>query len=378
MKRGARPPGTITPAHASQIANILKCAAAASIFYYHFFYRLGAPVGFQFRFHPDFFHHVVAAWSWNPAVLSRLLLSNFGYLGVTVFYLVSGWGLTTSHLNKIGEPFSWRQYLVKRALRIYPLYILALLFAALLAHLRGATLSLIGSALVINLLLLQNVLPSTMFWLLGPAWFLPTLAVLYGLFPLLFKQFSRHPQRSLVAALAFTVANQLTILFTPLHVLHPFLLMAAWPLVRLAEFSLGIWFAVMLAGDRGKRAARYGPGVLAFAGAGLLGLGVIGLRQEYLYLQHPLLLVAGGLLLGLSPLSGLASMATIGPLLQTLGKFSYGVFLFHQPLIFWFVDETRGRGFMRYPLATATVLLIALWCLMIPLEKAVRRRESAA
>src|SRR5580693_2362423 len=67
------------------------------------------------------FHETVRA----VQLLNHTLLANafaFGVAGVALFFVISGFIIFTVHRNDIGRPEMLRPYLIKRFIRIYPIY----------------------------------------------------------------------------------------------------------------------------------------------------------------------------------------------------------------------------------------------------------------
>src|SRR4026208_650395 len=53
---------------------------------------------------------------------------NYGYLAINFFFTLSGFIITYVHLKEIQQKSSVRKFLLKRFVRIYPIYWLVLLF----------------------------------------------------------------------------------------------------------------------------------------------------------------------------------------------------------------------------------------------------------
>lgn len=75
-----------------------------------------------------------AATSWSPISKSAVLLYDFGNLGVRIFFVISGFLITSLLLNEIGSgTISLRRFWMRRILRIVPPYYTLLLITAGLA-----------------------------------------------------------------------------------------------------------------------------------------------------------------------------------------------------------------------------------------------------
>ena len=133
-----------------------------------------------------FLYHYKAGW--------------FGWQGVHIFIVLSGFGLTYSCLKK-GGTIAWKQWYLKRAERILPAYWLVCLsgFAIALCFylIKGQDIvaNLIKSVinLVLEILLLKNLSYQTMFMPLpnDPLWFIPLVVGCYLVFPWLYHLISK-------------------------------------------------------------------------------------------------------------------------------------------------------------------------------------------
>ncbi len=87
------------------------------------------------------FHYGGGLQSSRPAVRMVGLITQAGWLGVVLFFALSGFLITGSLWETVAQGHRLRNFYARRALRILPIYSLALLAAAAAALLRGATLS---------------------------------------------------------------------------------------------------------------------------------------------------------------------------------------------------------------------------------------------
>jgi peptidoglycan/LPS O-acetylase OafA/YrhL len=80
-----------------------------------------------------FFHHLcnatIAPGNWTPAILELRSVFEFGVAGVDIFFVLSGFLITSLLLRDRTRPAYYRDFYWKRILRIVPVYILCLLAA---------------------------------------------------------------------------------------------------------------------------------------------------------------------------------------------------------------------------------------------------------
>jgi len=327
-------------------ADSLKGLAILGIVFYHYYRRLsGVENPFQWWFGPLPQHP-----------------QEWGYLGVSLFFILSGWGLAVSASCK-SEIFLRRSFWADRVRRVVPLYYLSLIvvFFAFLFLTRQDLHRLVGH-FVLKALFLHNFNPETIFSYNSAWWFLGTLPFLYLLFPLLYRGFCKNADWALVLCLttAFLLSHLLA--WGKIASWHPYLAMGGFPLTKVGEFGLGIW----LAKREGEAALKF-FGVLAILGF----LGLLGLRWEFFYPLHPLGFAA--------PLLALAAwLPLVG--LGRLGRSSYGLFLFHRPLIDPWLHGLKSRGFADSAWLAPAIFTILVFAVTAPIEwgmhAAFRRKKS--
>jgi peptidoglycan/LPS O-acetylase OafA/YrhL len=86
------------------------------------------------------FHYGGGLQSSKPAVRLLGYVTQGSWLGVVLFFALSGFLITGSLWDSLGQRHRLRNFYIRRALRIFPLYFLALAAAALYALHRGASL----------------------------------------------------------------------------------------------------------------------------------------------------------------------------------------------------------------------------------------------
>jgi peptidoglycan/LPS O-acetylase OafA/YrhL len=317
---------------------------------------LPALTGLRFlaALHVVFYHE---ALSLIPGGWVRQLISG-GFISVSLFFVLSGFVMAYTYL----EPFNSRavgleSFWMARFARVYPVYVLALVFALPVyvpwALRKFAEQGLIGPTkaiftFVANITLLEAWVPQTVAPWNSPGWSLSVEALFYLAFPFFAPALSRERSASVVfiAASCWLAGIAVATIFTAAHptlwsggepefTVPGLVVLKYFPLMHVAEFLIGVSCGLLYLR---ASAARTQKG----ADAGLLSVLVAAAVVLVLSIpqQLPFPLLHSGLL---APLFGILifSLATGGgplaQLLQTpqavlLGKASYAIYLFHEPL----------------------------------------------
>lgn len=169
-----------------------------------------------------------------------------GTMGVAFFFVLSGYCLTLGYINRVIQPtFSYKQYLMRRFVRFYPLHWLCLLFAL--------TLSIVTCKFglkdipifIFNAMLLQTVILSEEFFFSFNAvsWYLANTLIFCIVFPYLLKIILRSKtivNLTLFVTLILLYVGLLIIL--PGKSYHSILYIS--PFVRIDDFIYGIVLAL--------------------------------------------------------------------------------------------------------------------------------------
>ena len=359
------------PAHAHGL-DALRAAAALAVLGLH-----GVSVGGW----TDYPEHGPLAWL------------RVGFLGVDVFFVLSGYVITQSALALMQSAGpDWRRaFLWRRAARLYPLYLLtSLLFLACVqaAALQGE------DALwqvLSHLLLVHNLLPSTAGSINGVSWSIGTEAQCYLLTLLLLPWLRQRPAwRIALAALLLAWVWRaggwwLLAWLQPgaSDALHSHLATQAPGFVD--AYGLGTALALLPGGFAASRGAR---GLCLLAGLLLMALSAeLYLRYVHSgdYWRSPAsaallrslpALAAALLVLGLRHWRASARAPWV-----LLGVWSYGLYLWHLPVLLWLQAHTPWRaGTLLAATLALTVVLSALswYALERPAIRWARRRAMAA
>jgi peptidoglycan/LPS O-acetylase OafA/YrhL len=180
-----------------------------------------------------------------------------GHSGVGFFFLLSGFILTYTYHRTFAQMTAWpavRSFYVARIARIYPVHVVATVFAVLVLWRFGGTTWNMSSvatreaAGVAQLLLVQSWSPDEKIYLgiNAPAWSISTEMFFYAVFPFvvgfLLRSFAAGSARSVWAAAAMTWAFALTVALAGNNT-------AVWtayvvPPLRLADFCVGMLLGI--------------------------------------------------------------------------------------------------------------------------------------
>lgn len=298
------------------------------------------------------FHYGGGLQSTRPAVRLMGYITQGSWLGVVLFFALSGFLITGSLWDSLGQPHRLRNFYVRRVLRIFPIYFLALGAAAAYALYRGASLVSL-KPLAVFVFFLQD-LPHLSSYALQsqlslPLYHLWTVAVeeqFYLIWPivLLFAHSRRHALRLSLWIFAISVTFLFAIYtMAPFegarthHLYDYFLLTQAGPIALGAAVSLAM-------GSRADASGRK-PGshrlVRRYARPAFFTGCAIYLYTSYvsktLYLSQPLqfwlglpaIAVAAAAVIPLvlrpGPLRSIFSMGALG----WMGRISYGFYVYH-------------------------------------------------
>lgn len=241
----------------------------------------------------------------------------FGHVGVDYFFVLSGFVMLHAHRTDLGRPGATRGYAVKRAVRLLPMYWLALGVCLALRAVSSGTPFPTIREIALDLVLIPNGAETP---IVGVAWSLHLEVFFYALFGLVLW---RPSLGRLLMAAWFGVSLLRGLGLVDLEAgpaVHRWL--SGYPL----QFGMGLlvaWLAPVGGAARGPLAL----GTLALVGgivAELTGnLDSIGFPAQLLY--------GGGsalLLLGLLRREAAAPIHASGPL-RLLGDASYSIYLFH-------------------------------------------------
>jgi peptidoglycan/LPS O-acetylase OafA/YrhL len=345
--------------------------------------RVGSLTGVRFpAIFLVFLAHVYLAVPFSSKGASDWYFHYFGGIGkvgVSFFYLLSGFILAWSPRKNDPPVLFWRRRLAK----IVPMHWLTYALSMVVFASSAVT----GTAAVLNFFMLQawSSSPEIFGSVNAPSWSLSCLLVFYLLFPWLNRGVARIRPKYLwwcvgaivavIVALPAIVrevvsADPMLAPQSPASSLHAFWIIQLLPVTRLMDFTLGILMA---------RIVRSGKwiGVRPLPLAGLLVAAYLASHQvprEYRLVAVmivPLTLFIASL--AASDLEGRPSPLASRPV-QWLGNLSYAFFLVHWPVMMFFV-KVFGTRLYTVPQAIGvialdfTVAILLAWLLTVAVER---------
>jgi peptidoglycan/LPS O-acetylase OafA/YrhL len=336
--------------------------------------------------------HFAGSCKWISVAVDKIV--QYGYIGVSIFFVLSGFVLAYNY-HDMSFPSGRKRFWAARFARIYPLYIFAFIISipGYLFYTKVDSLSSgmkFGTQVVLEAGLLQAWTPWTSCGVNYPGWSLSVEVFFYLLFPFILTRLIRLSNRRL---LALGVVLWLGLLIAPAtyQILLAFqkdsqtlALEAAVidyvPLLHLPQFAIG-----MIAGLIYVRERRAGPSlnkvvaISAWIAFGVIALALFFVSIPYDFVNNGLFAPLFALIFfALAYETSLVAKLLSHPVFRLLGDSSYAIYLLQVPLADYFTWVTMGGPHQdSIPprlLVFYTILLVAAsigsYCLM---EKPARK-----
>lgn len=286
-----------------------------------------------------------------------------GYFGVSAFFVLSGFILSHAHPAQFVKARQYANYLISRFGRIYPVYLLALLVSLPLAmaSLKPQT----ALSVVFMVQSWGNALSDNGYAWVLQAWTLSVELAFYLLFPFLVTGFRRINSPVLIALLVLDIVLLIgggTPKIGPAMGLQgtdefpKWLLYVPLPLVRTAEFVLGVLLNIMAQRVR-KTHMTHSSGWLILVTAAIIG--VLSITRSAHAIGLATLLV--GILIALLYVSDNLITRLLGcRTLFVLGSASYALYLLEYPCHGYLVallPDPYGR-LLAFPITVAVSVLV--------------------
>lgn len=347
-------------------------------------------------------YHMLPMGDASPGWLRSLVGS--GYVGVSLFFVLSGFVLTyTYHDTLTTGAATRRDFLVARVARLYPVYLLALLVALppLFWMMQRKHVAMdfgwLARLVAVSTGLLQAWNPRMACVVNCPAWSLSAEAFFYVAFLFVLPVVAGWGVRRLLmaGALAWALSLAAPLLYLALRPDGPAAphahSLGAWlyavkfnPLVRLPEFVMGVLAGRLFLLERHPSSARHAR-LEAAAAIAVLAVLLASPRIPFLLLHNGLLApVFAVLVYALARGQGVLSGVLSTRVLARLGTASFALYILHIPLAAWMdrafvlagVKPPQPWYFALYgATATAVSLLVHAW-VEEPMRRILRRRLS--
>jgi peptidoglycan/LPS O-acetylase OafA/YrhL len=322
-----------------------------------------------------------------PGALRNFM--NSGYMGVTLFFTLSGFVLTINYFEGLQHPrihSVWR-FAVARFARVYPLYILILFYILVREHLIGVSITGWWQHVLAIQAWDSNVLRADDFN--GPAWSVSVEVFLYACFPVLvlvFAKLNRIRTVLLTAAAVVLGMAGLVVWFiltsrSKLPWVDPrsaYRWLYETPLTRLGDFMLGILAARLYSQTRGRQ--RLGvervSGPMTIFAALVIVLLMCWRENFYSVWSWDLAYALPGVVLifGLATApKGVLARALSLPLVVLLGEASYAFYLVHAQALVYFGAERYRVDISVTSVLYGVLTLGAILCLAVGLHVMVER-----
>ena len=283
-------------------------------------------------------------------------VTNYGSYGVELFFVLSGFLITGILYDARNEPYYFRNFYMRRVLRIFPLYygVLALVFfvAPLISWLRGPTLDYLVDRqawawlYAINIYIAKN--GEWSFSYLDHFWSLAIEEHFYLFWPLVVFVLARRPRALIAVSLAIALCAILARLTGSLMGLPWWTTYTLTPF-RLDGLALGGFLAVTARQPGGLEWLKRVAPVAATAVAGLVAVTFVWTRlvsREGLELILPvraalILLLLACLLVGAGTAPERSSLSRFlrSRSLVFLGTYSYGLYVYHHFISYYMTSN---------------------------------------
>jgi peptidoglycan/LPS O-acetylase OafA/YrhL len=308
-----------------------------------------------------------------------------GYVGVSFFFMLSGFILTYSHAREyeLGRESKARFYFARFA-RIYPIYLVSMIVAALLYP---GTFTVLRHALVfmVDLLMLQSWSVRTVLFFNIPSWTLSCEMFFYAVFPFLLLRIRPRSRKAAICGVGALWILALLPAVLSLH--HEFgwnwtlwgpeqpgtsgLMIRRNPLFALPEFVAGMLIGWMR--------LEYPP--RARTASWLVVVGTVGAIVPLLFAQrlsdsllHNGLLIPafGALILGLAIDTPISRALSVSPLVL-LGEASYAFYLMHYMFNRWVIGRFGAGQTAMDAIWKIAVMIVVSIALYLGIERPARR-----
>jgi peptidoglycan/LPS O-acetylase OafA/YrhL len=292
-------------------------------------------------------------------------VTNYGSYGVELFFVLSGFLITGILYDGQNRPHYFRNFFMRRVLRIFPIYygvlVLVFLVAPLIPLLRGPTLDYLVDRqswawlYAVNIYIAKH--GEWAFSYLDHFWSLAIEEHFYLFWPLVVFLLARRPRALIAVSLGISLCAMLSRLIGSLMGLSWWTTYTLTPF-RLDGLALGAFVALVIRQPRGlERLVQALPKVLVVVG-GLLAVTFVWTRlvsREWLELVLPvrasliLILLACLVVWALiAPKQSVTSRFFRSRLMVFLGTYSYGLYVYHHFISYYLITNRTDLELARW------------------------------
>jgi peptidoglycan/LPS O-acetylase OafA/YrhL len=288
----------------------------------------------------------------NRFVTALSLLTRDGWMGVDIFFVLSGFLITGIILHERDRPNFWSSFYIRRAVRILPIFIIVFDVGLAASRIFYPSQHIALSYVVAATFFLANwtILNHSEVPMLTHIWSLAVEEQFYFLWPQAAKRLSLRALLRLTLAMAFS-SELLRIALTLLNV--PSLVIYKITPTRIDGLAIGAALAVAVTIPSGQRFLEKWWRWITLIATGLLGISFLVLRGGSPVLNSQVL--------GIPPVIWLTSMMIFAastsalpswlarffahPVMTYLGRRSYALYLINRPIQIA-VQESRKSGYL--------------------------------
>ncbi len=298
-----------------------------------------------------------------------VLAIDLGYHAVGVFILLSGLGLTYALARYVDPPSGWSGWYRDRLLRLYPMYWTAHIIYLITPF--AWTGESINYRFLLSLAGDRFFPAEPLFYYLNTAWwYFGLLIQLYLVYPLLYRMLQRiGPQAFLIVTGLITLVSRYLLLCVFPHVSGDYV-QGAFFACRLFEFALGMVIGLYLRRDRVALERRLFSTRVLLIGTAIYVVGFLTYHSSATYTFSDPLFTTGLFVIVVHFARALDRFRAIAALVARVGFYSYGLYLIHQPLVFYFGQHLRDFNLLTFTLI-AWLIIPVLAAISLELERTV-------
>jgi peptidoglycan/LPS O-acetylase OafA/YrhL len=292
-----------------------------------------------------FFYHYAGGTDQHPhnLVLKAVYgVTRFGWAGVDLFFVLSGFLITGILFDTQNDPGYYKKFYARRSLRIFPIYYLYLAIVAALGLVVGVRWRPLDASFLLYVgfpaaLIRPDLIPATAYIRITHLWSLCMEEQFYLVWPWLIALLATPKRILRMCGFLMCAALALRML-----VWGAGWLSAGWAYTflpfRMDSLALGAALAILIRGKHTDMLAKVAPYVLGVAAAGLLAVFAASRTTDH---EGPwidtfgftmIAFASAGLLVLAVLRHGMVYQLFSTQTLRTVGKYSYGLYLYHFPL----------------------------------------------